>query len=95
MVVYKSKHLYENWSQGGPNGSVYSNSESGWFDMNLFEMWFFKILVPHINTNREEGRKIIVVGDNLASHFSPDVIKYAVENDIYFTALPPNSTHLL
>lgn len=37
MVVYKSQNLYNNWTQGGPAGTVYSHSKSGWFDMNLFE----------------------------------------------------------
>ena len=65
--------------------------------MNLFEIWFLKKLIPHINSTQRDvsTSKIIVIGDNLASHFSPDVIKYAVDNNIYFTALPPNSTHIL
>lgn len=41
MVVYKSGYLYEGWMREGPLGTVYGNSVSGWFDMTLFEKWFF------------------------------------------------------
>jgi hypothetical protein len=39
------------------------------------------------------GRKVII-GDNLSSHFSEKVLSLAKDNDISFTCLPPNSTHL-
>ena len=40
------------------------------------------------------GKKVLI-GDNLAAHFTPDVIKLSVENDIVFVTLIPNATHLL
>ena len=95
MVVYKSKNLYNHWTQGGPPGTVYNHSKSGWFDMNLFEQWFVDILLPHIKEHSQKNEQTIVIGDNLASHFSPLVIQTAKENNIYMTPLPPNSTHLL
>ncbi|KAJ8913752.1 hypothetical protein NQ315_002432 [Exocentrus adspersus] len=36
MVVYTSGNLYEYWTEGGPSGTKYASSPSGWFDMNLF-----------------------------------------------------------
>lgn len=95
MVVYKSSNLYENWCTGGPPGTVYGNSPSGWFDMNLFEQWFFKSLLPHIKATKESETRAVVVGDNLASHFSPQVIKAALENNIYMCPFPANATHLM
>lgn len=94
MVVYKANNIYENWTVGGPPGALYDNSSSGWFDMNLFEIWFFKLLLPHIKENCN-GEKAVVLGDNLASHFSPAVVKAAKENNIYMAPLPPNSTHVM
>lgn len=95
MVVYKASNLYENWCVGGPTGTVYKNSPSGWFDANLFEIWFCQILLPHIQRTREPGKRVVVVGDNLASHFAPNVIRVALEHDIYLTPFPPNATHLM
>ena len=94
MVVYKAGYLYENWTYGGPNGTIYAHSPSGWFDMTLFEKCFFDILLPYLSSLDDPGQKI-VIGDNLASHFSPAVIKACEENNIYLTPLPPNSTHLM
>lgn len=53
--------------------------------------WFFDIFLPHVRVS--PGKKVLI-GDNLASHFSVEVVQAARDNDVYFTALPPNSTHL-
>ena len=92
MIVYKALNLYENWTQGGPLGTAFACSKSGWFEMTTFKAWFLRVFVP--NTRHLTG-EILLIGDNLASHFSPKVIQVAQELNIYFTALPPNSTHLM
>lgn len=91
MVVYKAKHLYKNWTEGGVTGSVYSTSKSGWFNMDTYEEWFFKIFLPHVQG--VSGPKLLI-GDNLSSHFSPAVITACIEHDIRFVTLIPNSTHI-
>jgi hypothetical protein len=88
-VVYKGKNVYDSWCTGGPKGAVYTSSASGWFDMFIFEDWFFKILLPA--TRRLTGKKVLV-GDNLASHISMKVIQSCKENNIEFVCLPPNAT---
>lgn len=90
-VVYKSSHLYNDWIRSGPTGAHYNRSKNGWFDSNIFEDWFFKIPFPHLR--RLEGKKIMI-GDNLSSHLSINVIKKCEEANIEFKFLPPNSTHL-
>lgn len=95
MVVYKALNLYDNWTQGGPRGTKYASSASGWFDMNLFEMWFFQLFLPHVESTRENNDKVVLVGDNLASHFSPRVIEACGTNNIYITPFPANATHLM
>lgn len=94
MVVYKAGNLYDNWTRGGPPGTIYSNTASGWFDMIQFEKWFFEILLPKLKDMNTPEKKIII-GDNLASHFSPLVIEACEQNNIYMTPLPANSTHLM
>ncbi|KAK3923582.1 Jerky protein homolog-like [Frankliniella fusca] len=90
-VVYKSKYVYPSWIEGGPPGTRYSASESGWFNMSIFEEWFELICVPYLK--KFEGKKA-VIGDNLSSHLSLKVLKLCEENNIKFLLLPPNSTHL-
>ena len=41
---------------------------------------------------RLEG-KLVILGDNLASHFSEEVLKKCTDFNISFICLPPNSTH--
>ena len=90
-VVYKSEHLWSTWTEGGPPGTRYNRSRSGWFDLQCFSDWFETVFVRSVAGL--PGRKVII-GDNLSSHFSEKVLSLAKENDISFTCLPPNSTHL-
>jgi len=90
-VVYKSEHIWDTWTDGGPDGTRYNRSKSGWFDNVCFRDWFYTIALPFLR--RKEGRKVLI-GDNLSSHFSQDVIDECQQCDIHFLCLPPNSTHL-
>ncbi|KAJ4440872.1 hypothetical protein ANN_10719 [Periplaneta americana] len=70
-TVYKAKHIYPGWREGGMQGSVYNSNSSGWFDLRMFCDWFNKILLPY--ARKLDGRRVIVC-DNLCSHLSVDVI---------------------
>ncbi|KAK3765664.1 hypothetical protein RRG08_026140 [Elysia crispata] len=89
FVVYKAAHLYESWRQGGPKGTRYARSKSGWFDAACFEEWFLTVIVPW--ARRRVGPKVMV-RDNLSSHLSETVINTCQEFNIRFVLLPPNST---
>jgi hypothetical protein len=88
-VVYKAMNIYDSWCCNGVKGAVYNSSSSGWFDMHSFTDWFQKIFLPHVR--RQPGRKLLI-GDNLASHISVEVISQCRDNNIQFVCLPPNST---
>ena len=49
------------------------------------------VAVPH--AEKLEGR-VVVIGDNLAAHFTPAVLKLCRDNNISFVCLPPNATHI-
>ncbi|XP_063219560.1 uncharacterized protein LOC134538924 [Bacillus rossius redtenbacheri] len=91
-VVYKAEHIWSTWTEGGPPNTRYNRSKSGWFDIVTFSDWFETVFVPHVKNI--PGKKVLI-GDNLSSHFSERVLKLAQENDIAFTCLPANGTHLL
>lgn len=90
-VVYKSLNMYDTWTQGGPEGTRYNRSKSGWFDSYCFSDWFYTIALPYFR--RLPGRKILI-GDILSSHLTIDDIQECEKNDIAFVFLPANSTHL-
>lgn len=70
---------------------MYNRNISGWFDMPIFGDWFTYSFIPFIKNF--VGTKVII-GDNLASHLSIDVINLCQVNDDKFELLPPDSTHL-
>ena len=90
-VVYKALHLMNMWTEGGPAKVRYNRTKYGWFDYVTFEDWFFAVVVPW--AKKLDGKKVII-GDNLSSHISPQVVKTYERENIVFVCLPPNSTHL-
>lgn len=102
-VVYKATNMWDSWREGGPKGapfcskqccckgSRYNRTNHGWFDSTTFNDWFEKVFIPH--SKLIEGRKVLI-GDNLSSHFTDDVLKLCRSNNISFVCLPPNATHL-
>ena len=90
-VVYKALHLMNTWTEGGPAKVRYNRTKSGWFDSVTFEDWFFTVVVPWA---KKLDRKKVIIGDNLSSHLSPQVVKACERENITFVCLPPNSTHL-
>ena len=91
-VVYQGKNLYDDWCVGGVKDSVYACTSSGWFDSWTFADWFKRSFLK--KTRHLVGKKVLV-GDNLASHLSEEVISLCRENDISFVCFPPNSTHMM
>jgi len=96
-IVYKAKNVYQNWCEGGPPGSTYGCSATGWFNGIQFENWFINNFLPFVKNSSTppEGNTVVLLGDNLSSHYSLKVVELAKENNIYFAFLPANSTHLL
>ena len=91
MVVYRAQNVYGNWIEGGPRGTIYDCTKSGWFDSVTFEKWFFKIFLP--NACALSG-PVALIGDNLGSHFSKAVVDACLQNNVMFITLALNSMHL-
>lgn len=103
-VVYKAANMWTSWAKDGPQrfplcenrqccrkGSRFNRTSHGWFDSSTFTDWFKTCLLPHLHTL--QGPKV-VIGDNLSSHFTTEILNLCKDNDIRFVCLPPNSTHL-
>ena len=90
MVVYKADNLYQGWTEGAPAGTCFDTTKSGWFDSRTFTVWFRNVVVPHM----AGPGPFALIGDNLGSHFSKEVLELCRDKNIRFITLPPNSTHL-
>ena len=99
-VVYKSTAKKDcggvvnpKWTEGFPPPLAhYDLSDSGWFKMKQFERWFKKVVLPW--AQKSEDPKL-VLGDNLSSHFSDEVMGLCREHQISFKCFPANTTHFL
>lgn len=92
FIVYKANKAHDAWTENGPPGAKYSATDSGWFEMDTFEEWFMKIALVYMKTL--VGPKLLI-GDNLASHLSPQVVQACWKYDIRFVFFTPNATHIL
>lgn len=90
-VVYRAKFVYHTWVENGPPGARYNATPSGWFDGSVFTDWFKTVYIPY--ARKLPGTKVLI-GDNLSSHFSEEVLKLAAKENVRFVCLPPNSTHV-
>ena len=90
-VVFQAEHMQDRWFEGGPRYARYNRTKSGWFDSVCFTDWFKSVALTYFR--HRPGRKILI-GDNLASHFSEEVVTTCTTNNIGFLCLPTNSTHL-
>jgi len=86
-VVYKAKNLYTTWVEGGPKGSRYNCTLSGWFDTIAFMDLVRNIAVAYLR--KLNGTKILI-GDNLQSHLSLECVEMCIEHNIKFVFLPKN-----
>jgi hypothetical protein len=57
--------------------------------MFIFESWFHEQFLPRV---RDLPGKKLLIGDNLSSHLSVEVINTCRKENIAFVCLPPNST---
>ena len=66
--------------------TVYNRSSSGWFDGPILVDWFKKIIIPHWENTK--GVKCLI-GDNLASHLSMEVLELCEKHSITALFLAP------
>ena len=71
-IIYKAANCWTGWTEGFP-GAVFSATESGWFTFFTFEDWFRKVFLPYCR--RHLAGKVVLIGDNLQTHLSLDVIQ--------------------
>ena len=89
FVIFDAKQLNPKWARGEVPGTRYGLSSSGWMDQVLFKGW----LVEHFITHAVQGRPLLLLLDGHSSHFEPETIKFAKDNNIIIFCLPPHTTH--
>lgn len=93
FILYKGRHLYLRWTNGGPAGAVYGVSDSGWMEGDNFLKWFEKVFFPAI-AHLLPGPVILFV-DGHHSHIGLPLILCAKSKGVDLFCLPPHVTHVL
>ena len=94
FVLYKGKHLYSTWTKGGPAGTIYGVSESGWMEKANFLSWFKKLFVPSVQGLLESG-PVVLIFDGHHSHISVELLEYARAKNVHLVCLPSHTSHIL
>ena len=89
-IIWKRKTMSPDMAVGELPGTEYGLSEKGWMNGDLFRAWFRKIFLRYAPASRP----ILLILDGLSSHYNPDTIKMATENEVIIFTLPPNTTHI-
>ena len=95
-IVYKSAELTDSWLTGGPKGTGYVASQSGWMETSQFFSWFETIFLPHTeDLRRDPKRPVVLFLDNHYSHVCLELALKAARSNVVIFRLPPNSTAYL
>lgn len=86
----KGEHLNYKWTKGEIPHTIYGMSPQCWIDHELFTEWLPKLFVKNIL----QAQPLMLLLDGHSSHYTPEAIKVAAENDIILFCLPPNATHM-
>jgi hypothetical protein len=89
-IVYKGLNMYAPWCKRGVKNTQYGSTKSGWFDIITFTDWFVNVFLP---VARRLMEKVWLLGDNLSSNISIEIINLCRENIFAFGCLPANSTY--
>ena len=94
FVVYKGKNLYTTWMNGGPEGAVYSASESGWMEGSNFLSWFKKLFLPAVQDTLQTG-PVVLIFDGHHLHLTIELLETAKRVNVHLVCLPAHTSHLL
>ena len=89
-IVFDRKSLNPKVHDGEVPGTLYGLSKNGWINRELFHHWFHQHFLEYVPPTRP----LILLLDGHSSHYCPDTIRLAAENQIIMFALPPHTTHI-
>ena len=90
MVIWDRKTMAPVLAEGEVPGTSYGMSPKGWMDQELFDLWFTRHFLRYASSERP----LLLILDGHSSHYCPDTIKRAFEENVVVFTLPPNTTHI-
>ena len=93
-ILYKGKNLYTTWTEGGPAGTLFGVSNSGWMEGANFLDWFKKLFLSAVQHLSSKPGVVLFV-DGHHSHLTLELIELARERGVHLVCFPPHMTHIL
>ena len=90
MVIFEGKHLSTEWTKGEVPDTLYGMSEKGWTDIELFHYWMTNLFIQNI----PPACPVMLLLDGHSSHYEPDTIRIAQNEEVVVLCLPPHTTHV-
>ena len=90
-MIFDAAKLNALWTKGEVPGTRYGVSSRGWVDQQLFQGW----LVEHFLQHCVSSSPLLLLLDGHSSHFEPETIRIAKEENIIVVCLPPHTTREL
>ena len=87
-ILYKGKNSYTSWTSGGPAGTLFGVSDSGWMERANF---LFLPAIQHLSSTPG----VVLFVDGHYSHLSMELIELAKEKGVHLVCFPPHLTHIL
>ena len=88
FVIFKGKNFNHQWSEGEVPGTMYGTSPKGWIDTELFQHWF----TDHFLRHAPAARPLLLLMDGHSTHYKPEVIRLAKDNEEEMFCFPPHTT---
>ena len=82
MIIYpRKKAVPDHLKENAFPGTIFTNSENGWINQEIYSMWFCYFL--------KSIHPVLLIEDGHASHISMEI------NDVHLLCLPSHTTHVL
>ena len=97
MVIFQGKGLYRDWFDADDDyadqNAIFAHSDKGFTTNDLATQW-----LSYFDTwtrDAANSQQCLLILDGRRTHYSPDFIRYAVQNKITFLSYPGHTTYLL
>ena len=91
QLIFNRKRLASSLASNGPPGVLFSTSDSGLMDRDLFITWCERIVLAGTSRSRCQ----LLIFDNHASHICVKLLGMAWQANMVLLAMPSKTTHLL
>ena len=90
MLTFQSLPATNSFHDEGPENALYSESNSGHTDTDLYLAY-----IRHIEPYLSPERPVVIYQDNLGAHENLELIQFCVSKGIFLYNFPRKTTHLL